>query len=109
MKWMVDADISYMDLDEKHQGYVDWLREVGDEQFFVRKLVRRNRRQLQNMGRRMYLEALDMLQDDIRIYPNFRKDWSCLNCPFRPTCLAKEAGEDWKYLIENNYVATKDR
>jgi hypothetical protein len=107
-EWLHDADIMYSDLPEKQQGYVDWLREVGDEQFFVRKLVRRNRHQLDSMGKRIYLEALDML-GDVRIYPNFRKDWSCLNCQFRPPCIAMETGEDWKYLIENNYSSTKDR
>ena len=107
-EWLHDADIMYSDLPEKQQGYVDWLREVGDEQYFVRKLVRRNRHQLDSIGKRIYLEALDML-GDVRIYPNFRKDWSCLNCAFRPPCMAMETGEDWKYLIENNYASTKDR
>jgi len=108
-EWMRDADISYMDLDEKHQGYFDWVREVGDEQFFVRKLVRRNRHQLRSAGERIYLEALDMLNPDIRIYPNLRKSWDCINCQFRPPCMAMEAGEDWEFLVENNYHHAKDR
>ena len=108
-EWMRDAGLSYMDLDEKHQGYYDWVREVGDEQFFIRKMVRRNRHQLQNAGKRIYLEALDMLNPDIRIYPNITKGWSCVNCQFRPPCMAIEAGEDWEYLIRENYSHAKDR
>jgi PD-(D/E)XK nuclease superfamily len=112
-QWMDSANISYSELDEKHQGYVDWLRKIGDEQFFVRKLVRRNRHQLRNAGYRIYQETLDMLDVAMRpthkIYPNFRKDWSCLNCQFRAPCLAIESGEDWQYLIRENYTTTKDR
>lgn len=111
--WMQAAGISYMDLPEKHQGYYDWLREVGDEQFILRKIVRRNRHQLKNAGYRVYQESLDMLRiaqssEDL-IYPNLRRDWSCLNCVFRPPCLAKEAGEDWQYLIRENYSENRDR
>lgn len=113
MDWMKDAGYSYSDLSEKHQGYVDWLREVGDEQFFVRKLVRRNQHQLQNAGVRIYQEAHDMLTvmagDESGIYPNIRNDWSCLNCPFRAPCMAKEQGDDWQYMIDNNYAINKDR
>jgi hypothetical protein len=108
-EFMDNAGISYMELSEKHQNYVDWLREIGDEQFFQRKLVRRNRHQLQNAGKRIYLEALDMLDPNLRIYPNLRKSWECIKCPFRPPCMAIETGEDANYLISENYSRTKDR
>lgn len=108
-EWMNDTDTMYSDLPEKHQNYIDWLREMGDEQFFVRKLVRRNRHQLANAGFRIYLEALDMLDPELRIYPNLRKTWECLNCQFRPPCLAIETGEDDAYLISENYSHTRDR
>lgn len=106
--FMDEAGIKYSELPEKHQAYVDWLREAGDEQFFVRKLVRRNRHQLKNAGYRIYLEALDMLGEP-RIYPNITGGWDCLNCAFRPPCMAKEAGEDWQYLIKENYSVNRDR
>jgi PD-(D/E)XK nuclease superfamily len=110
VKEFMDASgIAYMDLSEKHQNYVDWLREIGDEQFFVRKLVRRNRHQLRNAGYRIYLEALDMLNPDLLIYPNLRKSWECIKCQFRPPCMAIETGEDADYLIRENYSHTKDR
>lgn len=94
---------------EKHQNYVAWLRDVGDEQFIIRKQVRRNRHQLRSAGYRMYLEALDMLDPNIRIYPSLRNDFQCLRCAFRAPCLAKEDGGDWQQMIDDNYSRNRDR
>jgi hypothetical protein len=95
-------------LSEKQEAYVDYLREVGDEQFIIRKAVRRNRHQLNNAGYRIYLEALDMLGDP-RIYPNISNTYQCLNCVFRIPCIAREDGGDYSQLLRDNYVTAKDR
>jgi hypothetical protein len=108
MEW-IKRNAPGVPLTEKQQGYVDWLKEVGDEQFIIRKMVLRNRHQLANAGKRLYLETMDMLDPNIRIYPNLRNDFTCLNCQFRAPCLAKEDGSDWKQLIHDNYTMTKDR
>jgi hypothetical protein len=94
---------------EKQQEYINYLRDVGDEQFVLRFPVRRNRHQLANAGYRMYLEAMDMLDPNVRIYPNQRNDWKCLNCQFRAPCIAKMDGSDWEQLIRDNYTTAKDR
>jgi hypothetical protein len=108
MEWITQNEIDISSLSEKHQNYISWLRDVGDEQFIIRKLVRRNRHQLRNAGIRLYLEALDMLGNP-RIYPNLSNSFKCLGCAFRAPCLAKESGADWEFLIENNYTVNKDR
>jgi len=109
--WMASQDppLTYDELPEKHQGYYSYLRDVGDEQFYIRKLVRRNRHQLQNAGYRLYLEAMDMLDPSLRIYPNLSNSYKCLRCAFRQPCLAKESGYDWEQLIRDNYTRTRDR
>lgn len=96
-------------LNEKQKAYVDYLREVGDEQFIIRKSVRRNRAQLVNAMKRMDLEARDMLDPKIRLYPNISNDWLCLNCQFRGPCLGREDGSDWQQIIKDNYTSNKDR
>jgi len=96
-------------LNEKQQNYLDYLRDVGDEQFIIRKAVRRNKHQLANAGKRLYLEALDMLDPNVRIYPNLSNDWKCQKCAFRAPCLARESGADWEQLIRDNYTTNKDR
>jgi hypothetical protein len=108
MDW-ISKNMPGVPLSEKQQGYVDYLRDVGDENFIVRKPVRRNRHQLRNAGMRLYLETLDMLAPDLRIYPNISNSFKCLNCAFRPPCMAKEDGSDWQELIKSNYTINKDR
>jgi PD-(D/E)XK nuclease superfamily len=108
MEW-ANKNMPGVPFNEKQQAYADYLREVGDEQFIIRKLVRRNRHQLTNIGQRIYLEAMDMLAPDLRIYPNLRNDFMCLGCAFRAPCLAKQDGSDYKQLIRDNYVTNRDR
>lgn len=107
-EWIA-RNIPGVPLSEKHQAYIDYLRDVGDEQFIIRKPARRNRHQLRNAGYRIYQEALDMLNPDLQIYPNLRNDWACLKCSFRAPCLAKEDGSDYEQLIADNYTINKDR
>jgi hypothetical protein len=107
-QWIA-RNIPGISLTEKQQGYIDWLKEVGDEQFIIRKPVRRNRHQLVDAGKRLYLETMDMLAPNLRIYNNLRNDYSCLNCAFRTPCLAKMSGGDWEQLIRDNYVQARDR
>jgi len=109
IQFMQENFIEFDSLDEKHQEYVRYVQEVGDDQFFVRKLVRRNRHQLRSAGYRAYLEALDMLDPKLRIYPNLSNDHRCLRCAFRAPCLAKEDGGDWEALLADNYTRNKDR
>ena len=95
-------------LNEKQSEYRNYVRDVGDENFIIRKPVRRNRHQLRNAGKRLYLEALDMLSNP-RIYPNITNSFKCLNCAFRAPCMATEDGGDWEQLIKDNYTVNKDR
>jgi hypothetical protein len=107
-KWIA-TNLPGVPLSEKQRAYVEYVRDVGDEQFVIRKFVRRNRAQLRNASYRIYLEAMDMLDPNIRIYPNIRNDFSCLNCAFRAPCMAMEDGSDADELITSNYTNNKDR
>jgi hypothetical protein len=107
-KWIA-GHMPGIPLNEKQQAYLNYLREIGDENFIIRKPVRRNRHQLRNAGYRLYLETLDMLDPNLRIYPNISNSFKCLNCAFRAPCMAKEDGSDWEQLINDNYTVNKDR
>lgn len=95
-------------LNEKQLAYLEYLKDVGYEQFIIRRPVRRNQHQLHSAGERLYLESMDMLSDPL-IYPNITDSFACLHCQFRPPCLAKEDGSDWEMLIRENYTSSKDR
>lgn len=110
MEWINAQDPDTLPpLTEKHENYISYLEEVGDEQFIIRKHVRRNRHQLSNAGYRLYQEAMDMLNPELQIYPNLSNDYGCLRCSFRAPCIAKEDGSDWESLIADNYTVNKDR
>jgi hypothetical protein len=107
--WMQENNVEYDSLSEKHKGYVEWLQEVGDEQFIIRKQVRRNRHQLQAVGYLLYQQAMDMLDPKVRIYRNMSNDFKCLSCQFRGPCLAKDDGGDWEAMLSDNFTRNKDR
>lgn len=93
---------------DKYTNYYTYLVEMGDKQFIRRHDVTRNQYEKDNAGLRIYMEAMDML-DNPRIYPNMRKDWSCLKCVFRAPCKAVEAGYDFESMIEDGYESNYDR
>jgi hypothetical protein len=99
---------SYFDSDEKMQAYYTYLVDQGEKQFIQRHPVTRNRHQKDNAGLRLYMEAMDML-DNPRIYPNPTKNYSCLRCRFRGPCIAVESGWDWEDMIKDGYETNYDR
>lgn len=95
-------------LGERVQDYEKYLKEVGWDQFFVRKHVARNEHEILNIAMQIELEAKDML-DLPSIYPNPSSDWYCMKCPFRAPCLATNDGSDVDYMLEENYEPNTDR
>lgn len=95
--------------DEKAQAYYTWLVDTADKRFINTYRVRRNKSQKYNCGRRLYYEAMDMLDPNIRIYPNPSKDYSCLNCWFRSPCVMVEDGSDYQTLLEDGFQVNYDR
>lgn len=92
-----------VDADPKLSSYVDYVREAGDKQFIERNLVRRNRAEIISCGDRIYMEVLDMLDPNIRIYPNPTGDFLCLNCVFRAPCIAADDGSDPDMILTDLY------
>ena len=99
----------WLKTDVKAKSYYEYLVAMGDRQFVWPERVRRNQMQKKNSELRLYYEAVDMLDQDLVLYPNPRKEYTCLNCRFRTPCIAAEDGSDWQWLLENNYVSNYDR
>ncbi len=108
LKQFIDTRMPGIPLTDKQQAYVNYVRDSGDEQFIIRKSVRRNQHELASAGERLYMEAMDMMESP-RIYPNMTNDWLCKKCQFRAPCLAKDSGDDWQELIADGYVRNRDR
>jgi PD-(D/E)XK nuclease superfamily len=94
--------------DERLQAYIQYVNEVGDEQYVVRTPVRRNRAEIESCGNRIYMEVMDML-DNPRIYPNPTGDYMCLNCPFRGPCIAADDGGDVEALLTDGFEVNHTR
>lgn len=106
----VDPTIKpWFQYDQKAQSYYQWLMEIGDKRFIWPEEVWRNSIQRTNAGIRIYYEALDMLNPEMKTYPNPTKNYSCLNCIFRAPCIAAETGADYKSILEEGYMPNWDR
>jgi hypothetical protein len=110
----------WFDNDEKAQGYLAWLDDLGDENFIIRKPVRRNRAEIESAGWRIEAEARDMLSigpgirdpdgsPNKKIYPSPNGEWLCLNCAFRAPCIAFDDGSDWDLMIKDGYESNVGR
>jgi len=119
----------WLDGNEKAQGYLAWLDEIGEENFIVRRPVRRNRAEIESASWRIEAEARTMLAIEPGIimykkatahttgaafpnpdlYPSPTGDRSCLNCNFRVPCIAFDDGSSWEVMIEDGYESNVDR
>jgi hypothetical protein len=93
---------------EKLRAYVEYVQDAGDEQFIVRNHVRRNRNEIFSCGKRVYMEAKDMLNSP-SIYPNPTGNYSCLKCIFRAPCIAKDDGSEWEWMLDEQFEVNRNR
>jgi hypothetical protein len=93
--------------DEKMQNYYTWLLQ-NENRFIQITTTWRNSVQRKNAARRLYYEAIDMLNDPVA-YPNPSKNYSCLNCIFRTPCIQAEDGSDFMETLQEGYMPNWDR
>ena len=95
--------------DEKAQRYYTYLCENAEDAFVVRRLVTRNRHEIENTGRHLQMVAMEMLSPDLAIYPNPTGEFRCLQCAFRAPCIAADDGSDWQGMLADGYEKNRDR
>jgi hypothetical protein len=80
--------------------------DLGDK--YIRyDLVRRNAYERKKEYGLIKMEILDMMDKNVRIYPNQTKD--CKNdCKFRNACMAMSDGSDYQYILDNNFQKKED-
>jgi hypothetical protein len=87
--------------DEKYFAYHQFLTSDAAPQFVERHWLIRNPNQIEDIGRRIAVEAQLML-DDPAIYPNV-SSINCNQCAFFGPCLTKQEGGDWMYQLKSEY------
>jgi hypothetical protein len=83
-----------------YDEYLEYLRD--NNVFYKRHTIHRNEHELQEAGRNIALEAAEITDPNLRIYPSSGR-YSCSFCAFQEPCLAKNRGEDYKYTLESLY------
>jgi hypothetical protein len=85
----------------RYASFLTFLKDFG-QKFYHRQVVHKSEEELANLGKLLGLEVLDMLADDLRIYPNPGR-WSCGNCAFSQPCIEQNRGGDYVYGLETMF------
>jgi hypothetical protein len=70
--------------------------------FHKRYQVHRSATELANAGLYIAMEAMDMTDQNLRIYPQPGR-FSCGGCAYRTPCIGQTAGEDYIYTLSSMY------
>lgn len=87
--------------DGSYDDFLEWLKNSGPR-FYSRKQVARSREELANAGRNIMLEALEMTNPKIRIYPSPGR-FACSFCAFRQPCIGMNRDEEIEYMLRTNF------
>ncbi len=79
-----------------YDDYLNWLKADGPR-FHQRHQIHKNDHEIEEIGKNVYLEALDMVNNP-RVYPQPGR-FTCNTCLFRQPCLGKNMGEDFEYTL----------
>lgn len=85
-----------------YEEHLEYLQSVPVD-FFRRTAIHRSPKELSNLGKQIALEAAEMLDPNISIYPNPSR-YGCSFCAFRTPCIAQNDGSDVEYILKDNYT-----
>jgi hypothetical protein len=97
--------VSEKDTDAWKEGlYDDFLRYLQEEgiTYYSRKQIHKSREELESIEYNIGLEALDMIDPKLRIYPSAGR-FGCTFCAFRQPCMEKNAHGDYQYALDTMY------
>jgi hypothetical protein len=90
-----------------YEEYIEFLRLSSEENaFYDRKQIHRGDRELYQIHRNIYLEALDMTNQELSIYPNPGR-FGCNFCAFRAPCQGKNEQSDYQYTLDTMFERRK--
>lgn len=84
--------------------YDDMLAFLKDEGtvFYARHQVSKSREEIASIEYNIGLEALDMIDQTVRLYPNAGR-FNCRNCAFRLPCMEKNSHGDYQYALDTMF------
>jgi hypothetical protein len=84
-----------------YEEYLEYLMNEGSP-FHKRHEVTRNQDELEEFGRNLFLQAAEMTDPNVHVYPNPGK-FHCKTCAFWEPCLGKNRGEDYQFTLETMF------
>jgi hypothetical protein len=88
-----------------YDEYLNFLRD-NPNRFYGRHVIHRNDIELDMAWENVLLEAKDMIDPNLRIYPNAGR-FNCQTCAFLQPCLGKSNGEDYEYTLRTLFDKRK--
>lgn len=84
------------------------LQETSDMDRFIRRdYIERSQAQIESEGEKIILEACDMLDVNLPLYPNPTRDCAW-DCSFQAPCLMLDCHDDFEAELNNSYVLRND-
>jgi hypothetical protein len=80
-----------------YDDFLEWLKTDGTD-YYRRFVITKNDIQLENIGRDLLAESLDMIAPNLSIYPMPGK-FSCSGCAYQTPCISKNSGLDYEYTL----------
>jgi len=84
--------------DGLYDDFLGYLRNDGIE-YTARHQIAKSEAELESIERDIGLEALDMIEPNLRIYPSPGR-FGCNFCAFRQPCMEKNAHGDYQYALD---------
>ena len=83
--------------------YDDFLEHLKkDAKFHLRHEIHRSEEELANAGYNIWLEACDITDPKLRLYPSAGR-FTCNGCAFKDPCIMMNRGEDFSYTLDTLY------
>lgn len=83
-----------------YDEYLDFLESWKAPEFHRRFEITKSKTEMEEARRVLELRAAEMLDSELRIYPEPSK-FTCRICPFYDPCLGVYMGEDYQYTLES--------
>jgi hypothetical protein len=83
------------------------IKQQGNDRF-RRTQIPRGRKELKNIGKQLALEALDMINPEIRLYPNPSKE-NCAACDYVAPCIGMNEFGSASAILESLYRKRDER
>lgn len=86
----------------RYDTFLEYLKEDGSVVYFKRHQIHKSQEEIASIQYNIGLEALDMIDEHIRLYPSAGR-FGCGFCAFRQPCMEKNSQGDYQYALDTMF------